>query len=81
MEDSVLIKIALSILGAILSILVWGLQKLITTLLDHSKTLLNIEHRLGEIEKDVAPLEKMKTDLNNYYFRLKNIEDKKEKEE
>ncbi len=78
MDNELIVKIALLFIGATLSfisvLLIWGFQKLISTLLQHSDELLKIGHRLGAIEKDVAPFDKMKTDLNNYYQRLKTVE-------
>lgn len=80
MNDDVAVKIGLVVLGAMLSFLgaffVWGFQKLISTLLDNGKELIKIEHRLGDIEKTVEPIHKMQKDLNNYYLRLKIVEDK-----
>jgi hypothetical protein len=78
MADDIVVKIALVILGAMLSMLgaffVWGFQRLVTTLLDNGKELIKIEHRLGDIEKSIEPLAKMEKDLNNYYQRLKIVE-------
>lgn len=80
MSNDLFVKIGLVILGAMLSMLgaffVWGFQKLVTTLLDTGRELLKIEHRLGNIEKRMEPLDKMQTDLNNYYQRLKIVETK-----
>jgi len=80
MHDDLMVKIALVILGAMLSVLgaffVWGFQRLVITLLDNGKELMEIGHRLGDIEKRLEPLDKMEKDINNYYSRLKILESK-----
>lgn len=78
--NDLLLKIALMVLGTMFTamsiILVWGFQKLITTLLQHSNELLKIEHRLGEIEKKMQPVDKLQGDLNICFQRVKTLEEK-----
>lgn len=80
MKEDLFVKIGLVILGALLSMLgaffVWGFQKLVTTLINFMQELVKIEHRLGSIEKSIEPISKMEKDLNNYYQRLKIVENK-----
>lgn len=95
MFDDLGIKIGLLVLGAMLSmvagLVVWGFQRLVTTMLENGAELVRITGRLAEIDKKLHSLEikkehkfeqidkavdKIEREQNSYIFRLKLIEKK-----
>src|SRR5690606_26146343 len=78
LQNDIFIKILLTMIGTFFTVIgvltVWGFQKLITTLLDHSKQLLNVVRDLGEIKEKIAPIPKMAKDVNQFFIRIKNVE-------
>ncbi len=84
-----MVKIGLVVLGSMFSfltvLLVWGIQKLASTLFGNTTAILQLTSQIGTLEKDIAivkrdldRVDKNERDLNVYFQRLKVVEEKLE---
>lgn len=83
------IKIALVILGSMFSLitglLIWGIQKMATTLFANTQSNLSLAHEINTVKVELANLkryvektDKNEKDINAVYSRLERVEDKVE---
>lgn len=79
--NTLIVSLVVAIAGWALKGAMWALGEACKNLVQHLvKTLVKVEsldNKVGELIQAVGDIQKIRTDLNGFYERLKKLEDKK----